>query len=573
MENRENKSMSSIYLDKVKIGDIEGEFIVPAYQRGFRWKDEVKILLDDINDIIGGQEYCLQPIVVKKTGEKNYELIDGQQWLTSVFLLLRYMIQLGLPFRHKFSIKYETRDNSRIFLENISIGILDNDINNIDEYFFIEAYRIITSWFKSQKDEPLAALNIYKKLCESIFAIWYEVDSGESSVSLFTRLNIGRIPLTNAELVKALFLSKNSEINDNKQPEIATDWDIIEKELHNNSFWYFITNENHAQYQTRIELIFNLMSGKQGHEKENFYTFFFFDKKIKEKNNKPEVWTEIKRFYQRLQEWFENPDLYHKIGYLIASNHIGLLNLIEKSSGITKTEFQNSLDSLIAESIAADGNYNDLSYESRPDYLLIEKILLLFNVETIRQKSDESMRFPFNKYKQENWSLEHIHAQQSEGLNKKEQWVEWLNLHKESLLSLKNEKNDGLIKDITGAVNDENLNFITFFDLFEKVIKVLSKDDSIEYTHFLSNLALLKKSDNSALNNSAFAVKRNRILGFDKKSDYIPECTRRVFLKYYTQSEYNQLHFWGKSDRDGYINEMNNILHNYLKIIGKEIVP
>lgn len=568
--------MNNIYLDKTNIGDIEGEFIVPAYQRGFRWKDEVKIFLDDINNIPDGQKYCLQPIVVKKIGEtdeKKYELIDGQQRLTSVFLLLRYMRQLSLKCPHNFSIKYETRDNSRIFLENINIDILDNDINDIDEYFFIEAYRIITSWFKSQKDELLAAINIYKRLCESIFAIWYEVDSNESSVSLFTRLNIGRIPLTNAELVKALFLSKNSEIDDRKQLEIATDWDIIEKELHNNSFWYFITNEDHNQYQTRIELIFNLMSGKLQHEKEDFYTFFFFDGKIKEKSNKSEIWKEIKRFYQRLQEWFENPDLYHKIGYLIASSHIGLLDLIGKSNDITKTEFQNSLDSLIAESITTDKNYNELSYESRSDYLLIEKILLLFNVETVRQKSQEITRFPFNKYKQENWSLEHIHAQQSEGLNKKEQWIEWLNLHKESLLSLKNEENNELIQDITDGVNDENLDRIIFYNLFEKVIAVLSKDDSIEYTHSLSNLALLEKSDNSALNNSAFAVKRNRILEIDKKGGYIPECTRRVFLKYYTQSEYNQLHFWGEPDRNGYINEMNNVLHNYLKIISREILP
>ena len=570
------KAMNNIYLDKINIGDIEGEFIVPAYQRGFRWKDEVKILLDDIENIPDGQKYCLQPIVVKnigKTGEKKYELIDGQQRLTSIFLILRYMEQLSSLFHHKFSIEYETRDNSKVFLENINIDILDNDINNVDEYFFIEAYRIITSWFNSQKDAALTAINIYKKLGESIFAIWYEVDTNESSVSLFTRLNIGRILLTNAELVKALFLSKNSEIDNRKQLEIATDWDIIEKELHNNSFWYFITNEYHNKYQTRIELLFDLISDKQQHEREDYYTFYFFDRKIKEKKCKTDVWKEIKRFYQRLQEWYENPDLYHKIGYLIASNQIGLLEIISKSDGITKTKFQNSLDSLIAGSIETNKNYNELSYGSGADYLLIEKILLLFNVETVRQKPYEIMRFPFNKYKQENWSLEHIHAQESEGLNKKEHWVEWLNLHKESLLNLKNKENNELIQDITTAVDDENLNFIIFFDLFEKVIKVLSKDDSIEYTHSLSNLALLEKSNNSALNNSVFSVKRNRILEIDKEGDYIPECTRRVFLKYYTKSEDNQLHFWGKPDRDGYINEMNKVLRGYLNIIGKEISP
>jgi len=245
--------------------------------------------------------------------------------------------------------------------------------------------------------------------------------------------------------------------------------------------------------------------------------------------------------------------------------------LINNSKGITKTEFQNSLDNLISESIDFKKDYCELSYESKSDYGLIEKLLLLFNVETIRQKSDETMRFPFDKHKQENWSLEHIHAQQSQGLNKKEQWVEWLNLHKISLLNIDKEIDNHLIQDLTDAANDEKLTGEKFLELFEKVTDVLSEEGSIEYTHSMSNLALLGQSDNSALNNSTFDVKRNKILEMDKASDYIPVCTRRVFLKYYTPSQSNQLHFWGKADRDGYVDEMDKVLRNYLTLIQKEI--
>jgi hypothetical protein len=181
------------------------------------------------------------------------------------------------------------------------------------------------------------------------------------------------------------------------------------------------------------------------------------------------------------------------------------------------------------------------------------------------------MRFSFDKHKQENWSLEHIHAQQSQGLNKKEQWVNWLNLQKKSLLSIDEEANNVLIQEINDAVNDEKLKGEKFSELFEKVTNILSESGSIEYTHSLSNMALLGQSDNSALNNSTFDVKRNKILEMDKTSDYIPECTRRVFLKYYTPSESNQLHFWGKADREGYIGEMDKVLRNYLILIEKEI--
>lgn len=564
-------SMSNIHLEPKLVGSIEGEFYVPAYQRGYRWKEEVTMLLNDIHEIGEGKNYSLQPIVVRKIDEKRFELIDGQQRLTSIYLIFRYMKQLNLPFQLNFSLEYETRTGSKHFLESINADTLNIDPHNIDEYFIIEAYRIISNWFKAQKDEALAAFNLYKKLNERIRIIWYEVDSNEDPVSLFTRLNIGRIQLTNAELVKALFLSRNNGIDGRKQLEIATEWDIIEKELHNDSLWYFITNENPKAYPTRIELIFDLMANKQKGEREKFFTFFYFDNEIKQRKDKSDIWTEILRYFQRLKEWYENIDLYHKVGYLVASESKSLQSLINVSKDITKTTFQNSLDALIAQSINFPKEYSDLSYDNKTDYGYIERLLLLFNVETIRQKSDETMRFPFDKHKQEDWSLEHIHAQQSEGLNKREQWVEWLNLHKSSLLNIDCKSDENIIQEISEAVNDEKLTGDRFSALFNRVITILSEEGSNEYTHSLSNLALLGQSDNSALNNSAFDVKRNKILEMDKTSDYIPVCTRRVFLKYYTPSESNQVHFWGKADRDGYIAEMNKVLRVYLGLIQKEI--
>ena len=564
--------MNNINLEPKLVGHIKGEFYVPAYQRGYRWKDEVQMLLNDIDEIAEGENYCLQPIVVKNIGENKFELIDGQQRLTTIFLILRYMKQLNVPLQLKFSLEYQTRIKSKEFLENINIADKNVEPKNIDEFFIIESYKSITDWFKKQEDEASSAWDIHNKFQKYIRIIWYEVNSDEDSVSLFTRLNIGRIPLTNSELVKALFLSRNNGIDTKKQLEIATAWDIIEKELHNDSLWYFITNENPNNYPTRIELIFNLMANKQKDNREKFYTFFHFDKEIKKsQSNKSKVWTEIQRYYQRLKEWYENVELYHKIGYLVASESKSLQDLISNSKNITKTEFQNSLDKHIAESIDFKKEYSDLTYESSIDYASIEKLLLLFNVETIRQKSDETMRFSFDKHKQGNWSLEHIHAQQSQGLNKKEQWVNWLNLQKKSLLSIDEEANSDLIQEINDAVNDEKLKGEKFSELFEKVTNILSESGSIEHTHSLSNMALLGQSDNSALNNSTFDVKRNKILEMDKTSDYIPECTRRVFLKYYTPSESNQLHFWGKADREGYIGEMDKVLRNYLTLIEKKI--
>ena len=75
------------------------------------------------------------------------------------------------------------------------------------------------------------------------------------------------------------------------------------------------------------------------------------------------------------------------------------------------------------------------------------------------------------------------------------------------------------------------------------------------------------------LNNSTFDVKRNIIVEMDRDGHYIPLCTKKVFLKYYTESEDNQIHFWGEADRKAYIAEMNRVLKPYLEneiVIGKE---
>lgn len=82
--------MSNIILDTKNVGKIKGLFYLPDYQRGYRWtSEEIKLLLDDIYES-AGKPYCLQPIVVKKSNER-FELIDGQQRLTTIYLICKYM--------------------------------------------------------------------------------------------------------------------------------------------------------------------------------------------------------------------------------------------------------------------------------------------------------------------------------------------------------------------------------------------------------------------------------------------------------------------------------------------------
>ena len=557
--------LNDIILETKLVADIKGAFYVPSYQRGYRWgEDEVNRLLDDVFQN-GQKNYCLQPVVVRKKDD-SFELVDGQQRLTTIYLIYKYMSDINPMFFHKpaFNLVYETREQSADFLANMD---LEKQEDNIDFWFIANAYKTIQKWFEA--DMQIRVMKIYEYFKEHVKIIWYEVGAGEDAISLFTRLNIGKIPLTSAELVKAMFLSRdNSENMDReKQEEISLQWDNIEKELHNDSMWYFLTNNIQNKYQTRIDLILDLISGKEETSKEKYYTFFKFDAMRKEKPLE-DIWRKIQQTFLILKDWFENHELYHKIGYLIASGTKTLQQIFDESENKTKDEFNALLSGFIRKSIDIKGNYSELSYEKPLDYRKISTLLLLFNVESVRQNGENSQWFPFDKFKYSKgsrvtWSLEHIHAQQSEGMRTQEVWKEWLVRHIPSV-KVVGQNQDELIAEMQAAVDKEKLERSEFDAIQQKVLEILSVSGNTEYLHSIANLALLNTADNAALNNSTFDVKRNAIVDMDKRGQYIPFCTKMVFLKYYTPSEHNQLHFWGQADRIAYVNAINTVLAEYL---------
>lgn len=554
-----------IVLDTKYVGDITGLFYVPSYQRGYRWGvEEVTRLLDDVLQN-GKKNYCLQPIVVRKR-EDSFELIDGQQRLTTLYLIYYYMKQVNPIFCNDptFNIVFETRDKSAEFLKNVDLSRREE---NIDFWFISNAYETIKKWFEA--DIQIRVMHILEYFKEDVKVIWYEVGEEEDAISLFTRLNIGRIQLTSAELVKAMFLSKDTDekMTREKQEEISLQWDNMEKELHNDSMWYFLTNKTGVTYQTRIDLVLDLISGKRPGNRETYYTFFELDK-LRKTSSLDDLWMKIQQTFLTLKDWFEDHELYHKIGYLIASETKSLFEIYELSEGKTKDDFRASLDDLIKDSIAIEGDYSGLSYEKKQEYEKISRLLLLFNVESVRQNGEHTQWFPFEKFKinrgsNVSWSLEHIHAQQSEGLRTQALWKEWLKLHLASVEAACDDSKR-LIMDMKSAIDNEKLDRAEFDAIQQKVLDKLSAKGGADYLHSISNLALLNTTDNAALNNSTFDVKRNVIINMDKKGQYIPFCTKMVFLKYYSPSKGNQLHFWGQEDRIAYVKEINRVLEKYL---------
>lgn len=580
-------SLNNIQLGEKIVGDIQGEFYIPSYQRGYRWDEtQVCALLNDIYEN-GDEPYCLQPLVVREDGEGRYEVIDGQQRLTTIYIIYRYLKSLLPRVPLKYTLVYQTRHENTAFFDDMENDTLAE--SNIDFHFIHKAYMTVKQWFSHFDESEIYSVALKfisyfnpdersRSIGKGVKVIWYELKDAkvEDAIALFTRLNIGRIPLTNAELVKALFLCRQNnnyqgkQLSKEKQQEIALQWDTIERELHDENFWYFLTNKQTESYPTRIELIFDFMAGGKTDSRDRYATFYYFSEKRNEDLQK--LWEKITQYYYRLKEWYKKSELYHKIGYLVASRFTTIDVLMNETKNLRKSEMEDLLDKRIRESIDFKKPYGELSYDN--DYDAVTRILLLFNVVSL-MKNNGGSRFPFkefNKHDKDNWSLEHIHAQNSLKLNTQEKWKEWLGHHIESVKGMAEGENEGevtqLLEDINNAINSERLTDVQFTELSDHITHLLSEEnEAVEYVHSLSNMALLQASANSALSNGLFDAKRRAIIKMDSQGLYIPYCTKMVFLKYYTSEQQDKVsfHFWGAEDRRIYIEKMNEVLHDYLK--------
>ena len=277
------------------------KFFIPSYQRGYRWTEQqVKDLLNDVNEFIQNKNsdfYSLQPLVVKKRWPEkaleeikgktsieeieNYinkcewEVIDGQQRLTTIYIILKY-----LGFEKSYGIDYQTRGKFGSFLDTIKDKTIASDnlndayayiikdyetFDNIDFYHVFTSYSTIKHWFEVEHkdDEKVKKKDFISHLLKNVKFIWYE-SVGEDPIKVFTRLNIGKIKLTNSELIKALMLNRSNFKDESsrhiqlRQQEIASEWDNIEYTLQNDEFWLFLHEKDYRK-PTRIDFIFDLI--------------------------------------------------------------------------------------------------------------------------------------------------------------------------------------------------------------------------------------------------------------------------------------------------------------------------
>lgn len=460
----ERKELDKLFKEKY-------HFFIPDYQRGYKWtKMEVLKLLNDIwefylnnNSKDDTNFYCLQPVVVKPM-EGKYYVIDGQQRLTTLLIIqqaindykckkllpnMEYDSMPALSAEQYYSIEYETRANSDKWLKTRNNK--EEMQKNSDYYHIFGAYHAALDFLKwidssTPDDYTLDGLpcpKSYKKInadtefetCirEKCNVIWYELDTeNENDHEIFDRLNTGKIPLTNAELIKAMFLqegnyptlSGDEKIkSEDYRTNIARQWDDIERKLQDPFFWDFIYDEKHVgmTYDTRIEYLFDLLANKEKENSDRFYfTFDYYDSLFRSYKDKGdaidfvnEEWKRLRNLIQTLQDWYDNKTYYHYIGYLISQgrsvNELKNIQFPTDEEGNPlpvpkKAEFVAKLVEQIRKQTYEYKHHTDLMKSKEG----LTPVLLLFNVLNVLDNSEDSDRFPFHYYKHTTWNEEHV---------------------------------------------------------------------------------------------------------------------------------------------------------------------
>ena len=313
-------------------------FLIPKYQRGYRWQGKhVEAFVEDIyesrlcdNPI--ADKYCIQPLVVGKRMTKDdkavYDVIDGQQRLTTIYILLKVLNDLGsgldmqgvrLP-----EITYQERGDNLANIkdsnaeETIELLYMNNAYDKIRkkiEQKMADMMQEEVSGAEEKKKELIRRMR--EIVLDEVQFIWHEIniiaqDANDEEQKLFDTINSGKIALTNAELIKAVFMNPTyyGEANDSKtikdrQILISELWDIMENQLHNPYFWLFIphaeqySEKSNVYADTRIDILFEYLlyrKKKQGNSLGDM------KKKLDRKDSKDDEYY----VYEEIKEWIEN---------------------------------------------------------------------------------------------------------------------------------------------------------------------------------------------------------------------------------------------------------------------------
>lgn len=607
------------------IKDIEGKiFRIPAYQRGYRWtRRQIKELVCDLQEFYESHTaniYCLQPIVLEekvddKTGENYFNVIDGQQRLTSLYLVgaaYRWLKTSGTrPTYTGYTLKYEEKEDLEKLLDEIGSCTskeYENKLNHwkstytdIDSQNVINVLEFLTTPDANWYPEDLLH-DIHRCLDEGkkdICVIWHNLESdgsdSDNAIETFANINANKIPLTDAELIKAVLMQaygRSTIESEDEAPSasavlqeatFANQWEAIERGLNKNDFWCFFVRKI-AGYKTRIDLLFEIWLATEGVSLSNDDHALYraiLDKLQTDGIEK--IWRHgVVTIYETLQDWYQDYYIYHMIGACSLlgkkeSNAEFVCKLYQEYNQKTQTQFRDKLRDLLKERydmvMQKPGTLRALSYENYPDET--KSVLFLFNIALLLNAhkacpSNTAERFPFDYYKSTGIEIEHINPRHPDTKANDETVATW-----RSDMEIVVEENDKV-----SMITEKKKRTATNIAAWENAAEV----------HSIGNLTLVDKQLNIGFSNGSFRDKRNHVLSAmlgekvaiktgEKeypKSVLFPGA-RWVFMRQWRTDVDSRLSpelmtkdYWSKAEREFYVDKLENSLQLLLGSLTNE---
>lgn len=165
----------------------DDQYRIPLYQREYAWEEkQIRQLIEDIYDVADGTKYHIGSLIVAKKNDNDqifYEVIDGQQRMTSLFLLLKILESKNLGIKVPLNLTFECRDKSNYSLEYVSlligpkkeydekkvdVGILqgvtifENELKNVKQKLSRNQDALNDNTFENELIEKLKRVIIYR---------------------------------------------------------------------------------------------------------------------------------------------------------------------------------------------------------------------------------------------------------------------------------------------------------------------------------------------------------------------------------------------------------------------------
>lgn len=561
-------------------------FIIPYLQRAYKWKEkQAKQMLEDFSEFLKQEKtyYCMQPLAVVKIGDNKYELLDGQQRLTTLLILWRILFEDNKENTfYPYIFEYERDSSESNTLLNRYSFITESDEikkgehRNIDEYYMSKVYGAIKQYFIDNSDNQKEE---FKKLLKGkgkhILFLWYEVNEEEKHTT-FAHLNSGKIELTCSELIKAVLLSDGNKesLDNNGLPDkslVAAQYAEMEEAFNDDRLWYMLQTDEPLYNGSRMDLLFNMVLNISRKTYEADPKAAFYEVYTEKKVDLSKFWKDCRAYFVRIMDLYKNPYTYHYMGYLTyteGNNKIDDWVKAYKESGLKGCIEQ--LKSKVRESISGLGDFEKITY-SDTSKATLRKIFILHNIQTILihyeaiKKANLGLRFsyeqfPFELLYSQRWDIEHIASQTDNTLTKQKDFKDWIASVKADypeIFAQRPELNNEI------DLFEKDYKIEKFKQIYNEIVGSAEKN-SPQNKDGLGNLVLLDSHTNRSYHNSLYKRKRKIILAasnIDNQNNeyqvtYIPRCTLNVFLKTYNTGMDVNLVEWTQDDYNKYLGDI-----------------